>query len=266
MLCIALLLIGTAWTSTAEELKVLTFNVLYAFDEKSEVEKGLDWIKEQQADVVALQELVDVNAEELAAWAKHWGHEHSTILKEQGFPVGLTSDQPIEVIERRLKRMHHGYLHARTGGIDYFVVHLAPGGNRLQVRKREVEVLETVLKPALDSGKKVIVLGDFNDRSPLDITDGSRDLAVMEGFLAMGLVDTAHHYAGLNNRKPKGTCPTRIRVPDRDVATHEARIGRIDYIPVSENLKEKITRAESPRHPHLDVVSDHYPVLLELKE
>jgi len=257
-----LLTISFTLTAAAENFTVVSYNIWNGFNKGSAVQPGIAWIKAQDAHVVALQELVGIDATGLAKFAEAWNHPHSAILKERGYPVGITSRTPIEVVERRMEGMHHGFLHARTAGYDIFVLHLAPGDDRLEVRKREVNILTEILTPLVQSGTPLIALGDFNDVSPLDISDKDRDVSVIQGFLTMGLVDTVHHFAKSNGRSPRGTYPTRTFTPDVTQQEHEAKIRRIDYIFVTEELNKSVEFVESPRHPDLDIVSDHYPVVL----
>ncbi len=114
-------------TAKQKNFRVVCWNVLYGFNHHKSVKEGVQWLAKQQPDVVALQELNGNTAKSLAKLAKQWGHGYSAILKENGFPVGLTSKQPIEVIERRVKGFHHGYLHCKTSGVHFFVVHFWPG-------------------------------------------------------------------------------------------------------------------------------------------
>ncbi|MDA7619379.1 hypothetical protein N8655_02105, partial [bacterium] len=120
MVIAASLLGCSAFAEETETLKVVNWNVLYGFNHQKSVKQGANWIKKQAADVVALQELNGHNQARLEEVAAEWGHDHAAILKKEGFPVGLTSSQPVEVIERRVKGFHHGYLHCKTHGIHFF--------------------------------------------------------------------------------------------------------------------------------------------------
>jgi exonuclease III len=249
-------------SAVAEGFTVVSYNVWNGFNEKSAVQMGIEWIETQDADVVALQELVGIDASELSKMASEWGHSYSAILKERGYPVGITSRTPIEIIERRMDGMHHGYLHARTADFNFFVVHLAPGDNRLDVRKRELEILTPILTPLIKSEESVVVLGDFNNVSPVDVSDGSRDVSVIQGFLDTGLVDVVHYLATSAGRSPRGTFPTRTFTPEATQEEHEPKTRRIDYVFTNPKLNATVKSAASPRHPDLDVISDHYPVVV----
>ena len=66
------------------EIKLLTYNIWNGYDwgkdsvRRSQVQQ---WIHEQKADVIALQELCNYTSEKLAEDAKSWGHEYSVLLK-----------------------------------------------------------------------------------------------------------------------------------------------------------------------------------------
>ena len=98
MVIAASLLGCSAFAEETETLKVVNWNVLYGFNHQKSVKQGANWIKKQAADVVALQELNGHNQARLEEVAAEWGHDHAAILKKGGFPVGLTSSQPIEGI------------------------------------------------------------------------------------------------------------------------------------------------------------------------
>ena len=89
--------------SPADRLTIMSYNVLYGFDKGKGLDAGARWIAKQRPDVLALQELNGFTPAKLAEAARRWGHEHAVILKEDGFPVGLTSRFPIEVIENHWK-------------------------------------------------------------------------------------------------------------------------------------------------------------------
>ena len=107
--------------------RVVTWNVLRGFLDRTQVEPAQQWLREQAPDVVALQEVNGFTEERLRETARAWGHEHAVMAKERGYPVALTSRTPIEVVQRRLEGMHHGYLHARTAGLDDDLGTLQPG-------------------------------------------------------------------------------------------------------------------------------------------
>ena len=76
-------------------------------------------MNDQEADIVSLQELNEYNQAKLAEDAKSYGHAYSVLLKEEGFPTGITSRYPIEDVHRVTEGFHHGLLRVRIKGI-YF--------------------------------------------------------------------------------------------------------------------------------------------------
>ncbi|MBX2877916.1 MAG: endonuclease/exonuclease/phosphatase family protein, partial [Saprospiraceae bacterium] len=168
-----LLFLCTCFLSTASTqedtptLRVITYNIWNGFDwgkDSTRHQQFLDWTAFQKPDILALQELCGYTQEKLAQDAKSWGHDYAVILKEDGYPVGLTSKWPIQVIKKQREGMWHGMLHAQVAGIDVFVVHLSPAD--WKTRKREAQILIQQLE-ALNNDK-YLILGDFNALSPMD--------------------------------------------------------------------------------------------------
>lgn len=58
------------------------------------------------------------------------GYPYAAIVKEEGYPVGVLSKQPIEVIKKQVEGFWHGMMHVKTAGVDVIATHLSPfGGN-----------------------------------------------------------------------------------------------------------------------------------------
>ena len=266
----------------AAPLKVMTYNVWLGFNKKKNLAAGTEWIKSQNTDVLALQELKGFGQERLEEAAKAWGHDHALIFdRKGGFPQGLTSKTPIEKIEQIQPENNpklRGTLHCKTAGIHFFVVHFDPR-NYLNRQKESAAVAERV-RPLVAAGEKVVVLGDFNSHSPADrdfITgqtalmekwrekeggkkrsfnkDGDLDFSVMQTLFDAGLIDPA--------AESVPTFPTRLLFPDLSDADFAGIGQRIDFILVSDPLKSGTL--SYPRDEALNRISDHYPVVLELK-
>ncbi|MEC9047107.1 MAG: endonuclease/exonuclease/phosphatase family protein [Planctomycetota bacterium] len=265
----------------AAPTRVVTWNVLRGFLDRTQVAPAQRWLKEQAPDVVALQEVNGFTAARLAEVAAAWGHGHAVMAKESGYPVALTSRHPIEVVERRLEGMHHGYLHARTAGLDVVVVHLHPGDWRF--RRREVAVLAPLVRRLVDEGRDVVVLGDFNAHHPLDCAhlDGQRallarratgknliaertfDYGVLARFEAAGVTDAAYHHLGEVAAR-SGTFPTQLLEHAGTEASQAGFLERIDFVLLSPAAAARAQRVAMPRGGALDEVSDHYPVVVDL--
>ncbi|VGO16286.1 hypothetical protein PDESU_04877 [Pontiella desulfatans] len=266
----------------AEPLKVMTYNVWLGFNKKQHLEAGAEWIAAQHVDVLALQELKGFNQERLETAAKSWGHCYAMIFDRQGgFPQGLTSKTPIEKVEQIQPENNpklRGTLHCKTAGMHFFVVHFDPR-NYLRRQKEARAVVERVA-PLVEAGEKVVVLGDFNAHALSDKSQlakqagllekwlakeggshrafddaGNLDFSVVQLFLDAGLVDLSVN--------PPATFPTRLHFPDMSAEEFEGLGQRIDYIFTSSALAGG--SIIYPRAAVLDTISDHYPLLLELK-
>ncbi len=283
-LILVLLVFSYAVAASAEPLKVMTYNVWLGFNKKQNLELGAEWIASQNTDVLALQELKGFNQDQLEAAAKKWGHAYAVIFaRKGGFPQGLTSKTPIELvgqIQPENDPKLRGTLHCKTAGIHLFVVHFDPR-NYLRRQKESAAVADRV-KPLTEAGEKVIVLGDFNAHSIADREimatktallekwrakektgaryrsfdqNGALDFSVMQTLFDAGLVDPSV--------KPTPTFPTRLLFPDVTQEEFEGRQQRIDFILVSGPLAGGTL--SYPRDEVLNKISDHYPVILEEK-
>ena len=243
-------------------LKIINWNILYSFNHGKATQQGIGWIKKQSPDVLALQELNGNTAKTLKNMALKWGHNHSVILKENGFPVGLTSNQPIEVIEKRVKGFHHGYLHCKTQGIHFFVVHFWPS------KPHEADIILKKAEALLRAGNSVIVLGDFNNRSLKDIAFDEKAkqpnaCQITKKFEAADFVDTTHKH----DKNAQFSFGSPILIP-RWAKTMDdviAKRQRIDFIFADKQLAEFSVSGTIMHSPQLDMISDHYPVVTHFR-
>ena len=250
-------------TAVTEPLRVLNWNVLYAFNHGKSVDAGVQWIGDLAPDVVALQELNGLTAESLQTLASRWGHPHAVILKEKGFPVGLTSRQPIDLIERQVAGFHHGYLHARTAGIDFFVVHFWPG------KDHEAEQVASRIRPFMENGRPVVLLGDFNNHSRRDQhfldsrTAVTPRYGVVDLFESIGLVDLVHAH----RPDQKYSCPSPVTIPrwSADLSEVQSKWQRIDLVFAGEALAKSARKAEIRISDQLGEISDHYPLVVDFE-
>ena len=252
----------SAFAEKTGTLKIVNWNVLYGFNHKKSIKQGANWIKKQAADVVALQELNGHSQVGFKEVASEWGHDHAAILKKGGFPVGLTSSQAIEVIERRVKGLHHGYLHCKTHGIHFFVVHFWPG------KYREVDWILDKAAPLIEGGEKVIILGDFNGNSRKDeeflianATLRKRDFTFVDKVEAKGFVDIVHKH----DPKAKISQPSTITIPrwTKDMEELKLKRYRIDFVFANRTFAEQSHSGTISLAKEIETISDHYPVIVE---
>ena len=256
----------------APTINIINWNTYHLFDHRAKIEPATQWLAEQAPDLLALQEMLHINELGLQELAKSWGHEYAVMHKEKGYPVALTSSAPIEVIERRVKGFHHGYLHARTRGIDVFVVHFWPSkvGEAVQVSEAAAALME--------AGKPVIVMGDFNGKIRFDEAylkengfhiqeDGSAllDYRLTDAFLDRGFVELVSEHSPDQHYTFGG--PALIPRWAKTMEEVRSRRRRIDFIFVSPDLaagcKSAVVRTDDERE---GLHSDHYPLqcVLEL--
>jgi exodeoxyribonuclease III len=279
--------------SQSESLKVITYNIWNGFDWGKDTQRQKDmvnWLREQDADVVAFQELNDFTPEKLQRLANEWGHSHTLLLKEDGYPVGISSKTPLELKTKMIGGMWHGMLHAKTRGVDFLVVHLSP--QDWKFRGREAGIIREYLQRAvIETGQdKFMVLGDFNAHSPFDASfdannpqakalaieaDSIRraekgdeafinlrnkriDYSAMSTFLSIPLIDVVQMQVAEANRK---SFPTPLATKALDPAKAAVYQQRLDYILVSPYFEDKCSYAEIINYGEPDKLSDHYPVV-----
>jgi len=271
------------------DITVLSYNIWNGFDWGKDTlrkKKVLEWITLQQPDVVALQELCGYTKEKLLEDAQAWGHRYVEILKTSGYPVGLTSNQPIKVKEKILENLHHGALHCQIGEIDFMVVHFSPFSHKK--RHEEAQVILARLAAISKVQDKFIVLGDFNAVSPFDadyyqgneellkskreseekhdhvrnLSNGELEYAVMSRYISFPLIDVVQkHTSGLDQRI---SCPTQIFEKEKGKG-RPVNSTRIDYILTSPFLGTICKGAYVANDEETFYLSDHYPVIAKFE-
>jgi len=264
---------------TSSNLRIITYNVWYGFTEVPERKKTwIAWMNEQRPDIVALQELNEYTPQKLAEDAKSYGHTYSALLKEEGFPTGITSRYPIEDIQRITKGFHHGLLRVRIQQVYFYVIHLHP--SNWEIRKTEIkQILQNI--EGLPADSKVILAGDFNTFSPLDsvyyshgrlepffndrdlqyqernLNHGKLDYTVIQEVMDFGLIDLE---ASLRNSSYNfsGSFPTLI---EKQGEHGDQR--RLDYVFASNNLADRVTKAKIITTDSALFLSDHLPVVVD---
>lgn len=258
-------------------LKVLSYNILEGM--VKDTTKGkihfVEWVKALNPDVVALQECNKFTQKTLEALALSWGHPYAVIVKENGYPTGLTSRYPIANIRKVNENMTHGFIMARIEQYNFVVLHLNPH----KYPKRRAEIAQVLKNIELEKDKKNwLMMGDFNSVSPLDkerlakggylerakaaaakrpvlenLVDGKEiDFNVQQQILSAGFTD-----AGLAWDKRQAAQSGKSAI---------ATNSRIDYIYLSKDLAKKIITCHFIYDDFTAVSSDHKPILLELKK
>lgn len=266
-------------------IRIITHNVWYGFTKRGEPRHAewLRWMAAQAPDVVSLQELNGYSGDRLAADARHWGHPHSILLKEDGFPTGVTSRYPITDVTILREGFHHGLLRCRIAGLWFYVVHFHPAN--FERRVAEAGLLEGDVRQLPEENPRIVLAGDFNGFSPADrgfydtdprlvpffrmldrrdrharnLNDGRLDYGGIEAILGQGFVDLV-----AASRSPSepfvGTFPTPL-VGEEDHGTDR----RLDFIFTSPNLAGSVQSVAILRDAATARLSDHYPVRAVLR-
>lgn len=271
--------------SDSASIRIISYNIWNGF-EKNSIRKNIfiQWMKEQDPEIVALEELVGLTEKDLADLGAAYGHPYAAILKEEGYPVGVTSKQPIEVISRQLEGFWHGTIHVQTYGLDLLVVHFSPFEWKYRLEEAR-SITEYIRSNKLGH---CLVMGDFNAFSPFDAEEvethvdlknemiewdkeqkeyknmrgNDFDYSVLSEFYAQGFDDPFRKFV------PATGCTTFPTANLYGWQWGDSRLKqkgqRIDYILLSPALAPHCTGATIYNSQETDPISDHYPVSIEL--
>ncbi|WP_256010162.1 endonuclease/exonuclease/phosphatase family protein [Desertivirga xinjiangensis] len=256
--------------------KILSYNVYEGFRKDSIYIKAFQkWVKEKDPDVVAFQELNGFSKEKLIAMAKNAGYRYTVLQKRAGFPLALMSKYPVSNVRKVTEGMQHGLLYGKVLNYHLFITHLDP-----RAYEKRISEVDTLLKylHLIPKNEKILLMGDFNNMSPLDKKDydnpakmklvlnseknnletritrnGEIDYTAIQKLLDAGLYDSWR----LFHQEYEKSAPTKIR--------NHNNYTRIDYIYINAALKNDCIAAELVKDDLTDVLSDHYPMLITLK-
>lgn len=259
--------------SAQSGFKVLSYNVLMGLQQDSLMqEKYQQWVKEMDPEIVAYQEMNQFTQDGLEEFAKRYGHPYAVMSKLDGYPVALSSKYPIVNVQKVVDNMWHAYLYANVNNIHVFVIHFSP----FSYEKRQHEIRQVLAHAALlPQHEEIIIMGDFNSLSE---DDASHHTSEMEKAM-QDREKKESHVRNLNSGKIDYTVMNIIKeagyldtfwlkndslvstVPTKKYGTPSTR--RIDYIWVNPVLADKLISTTIIQDETTDVISDHYPVLVE---
>lgn len=271
------------WDGGYKKIRVISYNILNGFGWRKDTDRQnrfVEWVKQKDPEVLALQELCGFTQETLSALARQWGHPYAVIHKEDGYPVGITSKEPIKLEAKVTENCGHGLLHVKTYGYDFLVTHLNPHN----VRQRRVEaetIINYIEEHQLDS---CMLMGDFNSHSPFDadymeanatdlkrkyggddspnLADGDFDYSVIGRILSLPFIDTGQKFIPADER-PSFPSPILMYL-SRNEMRHKRISERLDYIFVTPSIFKDVTDAFVYNKEDNDYLSDHYPVAIDL--
>lgn len=260
----------------SHSLSIMSYNVKDGFENKdNKKQRFLEWIQRYDPDILLFQELNKFTEKSLGEFAKKYGHEYAYIVKEDGYPTGITSRYPLTNVEKILRAnkydifIYHGCIHAECQGIHIFVTHLSPF--EVDDRIKEIKGLVEERIKKLPADAKVLVAGDFNSYNEYDkkaygpkfeterlqfSPTVAINYEVTNFMLENGFKDA---FTLFSDGHFKQSIPVTI------TEFPENKGCRYDYIMLSENLAADCVYADILREKNTHALSDHYPNYIRLK-
>lgn len=255
-------------------MKIVTWNVNGI---RAAAKKGLlEWIKKENADIICLQETKAFPAdlpEELRNPEDYHALWHSGTRKGYAGTLILSKEEPLSSkSDFDIKEFHEDGRVTQVEFKDFFLLNIyfpnggtrADGTEMLSYKLNFYDLMIDYVNKLRDSGKSVILTGDFNiAHTEIDIAR-PKENANSIGFLPVerkklgelmdnGYTDVFRHF---NPKKVEYTWWSyRMRARDRNVG------WRLDYFLVTKDLLPKIQKVY---HGHNVYGSDHCPVTIEL--
>lgn len=270
-----------------KELKIISYNAYCGMklDQTEDKQKFIEWVKQQDADIIAWQEMNYFTRDKLEKFANSYGHKYAVLLKQSPdqkddgfFPVAITSKYPIINVNKVVDNLWHGALYADIGNYHFIITHMNPFWTSKRID--EIDLIIDSVKYSNDPNGKWILAGDLNSFSPLDketydkskivndltekeqkrpilknLVDGKLDFTVQQNLLDAGFIDALK----IQNSNFIATAPTKIFYDQASTPL------RYDYIYVTPALKNNIIEVKVLKDDFTDQYSDHYPVQMIIK-
>lgn len=280
-----LLLCITQLLSAQKDIKLISYNVYWGMRQDSTEYKSKfsKWIKSQDPDILALQEVNGFTQKMIEDFAASYGHPFAIIVKEPApdgsisFPVAITSKFPIVNVTRVVDNMIHGMLLANVDGFNFIVTHFHPFSS--EKRSNEIDLVLATINS--NPTFKWLLIGDLNSVSPLDkegyenglllkdiredmkkrpqnenLKNNELDYSIQQKILDYGMIDAFKVF----HPKFEPSAPTKLWY---DQAKSPLRY---DYIYVSKDMSGDLISCDIIKDEFTDIYSDHYPVRLILKK
>lgn len=276
-------------------LKLISYNVYWGMRQDSTENKSkfAEWIRQQDPDILALQEMngftakiyefapKGANPNNLRKLAESYGHPYVVIVREPAtdgsvsFPVAITSKYPITNVRRVLDNNIHGFIEAEIEGFHFIVTHFHPFSS--EKRGYEVDqILATMKSKPADT--KWLFMGDLNSVSPLDKSAYANNR--VRDFIREDRKKRPHNQNLGKDDELDYTIQQRIldagfidafkhfhpqfeaSAPTKLFYDQAKDPLRYDYLYVSGNMKKDIVKCDLIKDSFTDYYSDHYPVVL----
>ena len=235
----------------------------------------LDWVRNNQPDVLCLQETKQEDSKFPYQALLEAGYESAHIGQKTYNGVAILSRHPIMDIQRNIPNFEDDQqriLAATINGIRVICAYIPNGqavdSDKYQYKIRWLDALNAWLKTELISHPKLMLLGDYN------IAPEDRDCHDPVAWIGQVLVSPAERLAFQNLLKLGLHDSFRLfEQAEKNFSWWDYRMMgfrrnfgmRIDHILVSDLLKPRCLSAYIDKFPRkLERPSDHTPVVLEI--
>lgn len=242
---------------------------------RAAITKGfLDWLSAANPDVICLQEIKalenQIPTEDIKALGYNYQYYYPAQKKGYSGVAILSKIEPKQVVfGTGIEHMDFEGRNLRVDFEDVSVMSLyLPSGtniDRLSHKFMYMDDFQQYINQLKQTIPNLIICGDYNIcHEAIDIHDPIRNAKVsgflpeerawLDGFMKSGFIDSFRHF----NKEPHQYSWWSYRANARN----NNKGWRIDYNLVSDNLKDRLTRAVIlPEAKH----SDHCPILVEIK-
>lgn len=252
-------------------MKILLYNIADGCLDINNFELLVSYVRSESADIVVLLELngwADDNNKILNTFVEKTAYPYFSFLKtNKDFNFAVFSKHKIESESSFLENFHHGLLKVSISSLNFLITHLNP----YESSKRLIEIKKIIEQ--VDSSYPTIICGDLNSLSPHDSYDEENLLSMAKKKKIIKFGSTKIEYDSitilensgftdaylLKNKTFKHTVPT---LANKD-SFHFSNL-RLDYFFVNDLLKDAVKKIQIRQNSKTNVISDHYPVVLEL--
>lgn len=253
-------------------MKLMTYNILDGGDDR--IGTIIEIINREAPDYLTINEangFDENNQGRLKDLAKRTGlpNYHLALSGIHDYHVAVLSKYPFKVVEEIKPMIRAGIatvVNTDFGELSIVGTHLAPYSEDLRIPE-----IELIIEHQSKYDHRIL-MGDMNSLSPKDgyskkIVDSFNDVQLkkfttdrkLRFDVVQKLIDGGYVDVGLLLGDQKViTAPT---ASNEDVA-HAAM--RLDYMFVSESLRDKVSTYKVVKNENTEKASDHYPVIVEL--
>jgi exodeoxyribonuclease III len=255
-------------------MKLMTYNILNGGEDR--LRFIIEVISREKPDFLVINEANGFDKNHNQKLNKFAGQIGLTCFNlslsgEYDYHTAIFSKYPFIKIEQLRPMRNAGILvtvKTELGNLSIAGIHLNPYTE--DSRLKEIDLITSRQKQY----ENKIMMGDFNSLSKTDdynqeiinefndyqlekfTIDGKFRFDVINKIISLGYLDTA----SILNKQKINTVPTKI---NQDSA-HMANI-RVDYVFVSEALKDKVKNYSVIKNALANKASDHFPITVELK-